>query len=404
MGKTICFDLRALQIGHEHRGIGMVARSLLENINDDENKYIFYIFDNNNPIKELGIKLNIKKYKTVKTPKLKTVVRKPSDMIDAYRLSHHTFKELSNEKPDVFLQFDPALGVPGWRKTKTFCYGYDLIPLVMRNEYLPSPALAYNQAIGKKSKIKSFIRAFYYNRKYHRSYSVYNKVNKIISISDATKKSFIDLLDIKEDKIETIHLAPVASTNRPSDKIAKKIDLPYLLYVGGTDSRKRVEEVVYSFNIARARGENLALVLAGNEFKEVKNIPNVVLRNAIEVSPYKSDIHLVGFVSDSEKLGLYKDAYAFIFCTMYEGFGLPVIEAQQAGCPVISYDNSSIREVAEETAHLVATGDYTEVAKKIIELENKEVRDKYIELGKKRSATFTWQKTSKRLLDVITAD
>lgn len=391
MSKIICFDLRALQVGHEHRGIGVVARSILENISDDKNKYIFYVFDDTNPIEKLGIQLHIKKYEIVSTPKLKISIKSPIDVIDLYKLSHHSFKNLLQYKPDVFLQFDFALGVPKWKKTKTFCFAYDLIPLIMKNEYLPNPMLAMNRAISKKAKLKALLRSLYYKYKYSVNYKTYKKVDQIISISETTKKSLVGLLNIKPEKIHTIPLAPVAPLVKSSDAIANKIRKPFIFYIGATDSRKRVEEVIFAFNIARGRGQNISLVLSGYEFRSIKKIPNIKVKNAILSSPYKKDIHLVGFIPDSEKQGLYKNALAFVFCTSYEGFGLPIVEAQAAGCPVISYDNSSIKEVAANAARLVKTGDYVEVANGIIALGDKKTREKYIELGKKQSSKFTWE-------------
>lgn len=391
MPKTIAFDLRALQIGHENRGIGMVVKSVLNNLEDDVNDYLFYIFDSSNPIKDLNIDLKLKNYEFVETPKLKTVVDSPKDLIDSFKLSHHRFSTLRRYNPDVFLQFDSALGLPKWRKTKTLCIGYDLIPLIMRTQYLPSPKTVWNQGGGKKSRIKGVIRATYYLLKARKNYSNYKQVDKVLCISDATKQSFVDLLRINPDNLATLTLAPVLPETHGSAESHNKISKPYIFYIGGTDSRKNVADIVYAFNIARGRGQDIALVLAGNEFKRVDHIPDPKARNAILNSPYNEDIHLMGFVTDKEKDALYQNALAFVFCSSYEGFGLPVLEAQAMGCPVVTYNNSSIPEVASKSVLLVNNGDFTSIAKAISLVANSD-REKVTKEGLEFAKKFTWSR------------
>lgn len=399
MPKTIAFDLRALQIGHENRGIGMVVKSVLTNLADDSNNYLFYIFDSSNPIKDLGIDLKIKNYEFLKTPKLKTVVDSPKDLIDSFKLSHHRFKPLRKYKPDVFLQFDFALGLPRWRKTKTLCVGYDLIPLIMKSQYLPSPRTVWNQGGGKKTRIKAMVRAAYYIAKARKNYSNYKRSDKILCISDASRQSFVDFLHINPKKLETLHLAPVTPSGIKGTK-RSPYDKPYIFYIGGTDSRKHVADVVHAFNIARGRGQDIALVLAGNEFKRIDHIPDLEARNALLDSPYSDDIHLVGFVSDNDKVSLYEHALAFVFCSTYEGFGLPVLEAQAMGCSVVSYNNSSIPEVSSKSVVLVENGDVSGIAKSIqnIAASNREMATRE---GIKFARQFKWSKYTDSLLVII---
>lgn len=401
MAKVIVFDLRALQTGHENRGIGMVIKSVLGNLEDDVNKYLFYVFDSSNPINDLNIDLKIKTYSFVKTPKLKTVVNSPKDLLDSFKINHHNFNALKKYKPDVFLQFDFALGLPRWRRTKTLCVGYDLIPLIMKNQYLPSPRTVWNQGGGKKSRIKGMVRAFYYRLRARRNYSNYKRTDKILCISEATRRSFMDILHINSQKLITLTLAPVIPKARKINE--DKIKKPYIFYIGGTDARKNVTDVIHSFNIARGRGQDVKLVLAGNEFKEVDHIPDIQARTAILDSPYKNDITLAGFVSDREKLTLYKHALAFIFCSTYEGFGLPVLEAQALGCPVISYKNSSIPEVASKSVYLVPTGDIVGIAENLNEISTRD-RSNIIGEGIRFARTFSWKQYSSKLLDLINED
>ena len=401
MTKVIAFDLRPLQIGHQNRGIGMVIRSILENLEDSKNNYLFYMFDSSNPITDLGIKTNVQ-YTIVSTPSLKTIVDTPKDAIDAYKLAFHSFNSLRAYNPDVFLQFDFALGVPSWKRVKTFSIAYDLIPLIMRNEYLPSVKTVWHQSHGKKAKLKAIMRSLFYTARYKKYYMNYKKSDEIISISEATKHSFVEMLHIEAKKIHSLPLAPVASTDTVDTSIADSVNKPFVFYIGGTDSRKHVEDVIHTYNIARGRGHDIALVLAGNEFKDITKLPNIKARNVILNSPYRDDIHLVGFVDDAQKNGLYKGATAFLFMSSYEGFGLPVVEAAKAGCPVITYSNSSIPEAMGDSGILVETGNYTAAANALSALLSDDInRNELIKKGIANAKKYSWKTYTQSLLDIL---
>lgn len=388
--KTICFDLRALQIGHEKRGIGMYIKSVLEHLPDDGNKYLFYCFDKNHPIKSLGIKTSLN-YELIQTPTVNTVLDSPKNILGILRLVSHRFGPLRSRRPDTFVQFDFMLGAPRWRGTKVVVIGYDLIPLLMKNDYMPAARFAWHHSVGKKAKLRAVLRSIYYRLRFRLHYRVYKKADKIVCISEATARSFKNLLGIKPKKLVTIPLAPVASAAKPDYSVAKKIGKPYIFYIGGTDNRKRIQDIIYAFNIARGRGADIDLVLAGSEFQEIEKIPDTAGRNAILNSPYKNNVHLAGFVSDAEKIGLYHNAHAFVFTTTYEGFGLPVVEAMAASCPVITYDNSSIPEAAGNAAIMIPTGDCVTIANQVIALQDKNFRNHLIQKGFKQSALFTWK-------------
>lgn len=389
--KTICLDLRALQIGHQNRGIGMHIRSILENLPKSDDKYLFYCFDKSDPIKELGIKTKVS-YELVRTPTVNTVLDSPKNILGIFQLVFHRFTPLKKYRPDTFVQFDFMLGMPRWHSTKKVLIGYDLIPLIMKNEYIPSLSLVWNHTAGKKAKIRAVLRSLYYGFRYKIHYRVYKRADLIVCISQASADSFHNLLKISRSKLVTAHLAPVAVDARPDMKLANGITKPYIFYIGGTDKRKSLQDIVHAFNIARGRGADIALVLAGNEFNVPEEIPDVPGRNAILNSPYKNDIHLVGFVTDEQKMGLYKGARAFVFASTFEGFGLPIVEAMSASCPVVTYENSSIPEVAGQAALLVKTGDIVGLANNYIALQDEDKRKELIDRGLRQAKKFTWSK------------
>lgn len=397
--KTICFDLRALQIGHENRGIGMYIRSVLKNMPHDENKYVFYCFDKNNPIEALGIRTDID-YEVVQTPTINTVLE-PRNIAGILKLVAHRFSALKPHKPDVFVQFDFMLGAPRWRRTKKIIIGYDLIPMIKKNEYMPSPSFVWNQTVGKKAKVRAALRAFYYRLRYWLNYRVYKRADMVVCISQDAADSFAKILNISQKHLISIPLAPVSSNITSDDSVANKISKPYIFYIGGTDSRKQIKDVVRAFNIAKGRGSDIELVLAGNEFRDITKLPDVAGRNAIMNSPYNKHIRLVGFVTDAQKIGLYSHAHAFVFASNYEGFGLPVVEAMAASCPVISYNNSSIPEAAGNAALLVKTGDVVAIAHNIAALYDATFRSKLIKAGRVQAKKFSWETYVKRFKQTL---
>jgi glycosyltransferase involved in cell wall biosynthesis len=398
----ICIDLRPLQIGHENRGIGMYLRSVLEHLIKDENQYIFYCFEDDNPIDKLSIDIHVP-YTLVVTPKVSTIVNSPKNLLGMIRLINHRFKALKKYKPDIFIQPDFALGIPRWRHTNTYVVGYDLIPLIFRHDYLPGINYAWAHALGKKAKLRAIVRSVYYRFKYRIHYSVYKRATHIIAISNSTRKSFIDLLKINPNRITSIPLAPVLSRTSPDYSVVSNIKKPYIFYIGGTDSRKRIQDIIHAYNIARGKGANLDLVLAGNEFVDADTVPSQEGRKALIESPYLKDIHLVGFVTAEQKTALYEKSEGFIFASVYEGFGMPIVEAMAAGCPVIAYDNSSIPEAAGDAALLVPSMDYVALSRKIISLQDKTLVNKLTAAGRKQAASFSWENYIKKLTALITS-
>ncbi len=389
----ICFDLRPLQIGHENRGIGMHIKSVLSNLPSDESyEYIFYHFEDNNPMENLNIVAGAS-YTSITTPRLATQVSGVSTIVDILKLTSHSFKELRGQNINTFVQFDFMLGIPKIKGMETVIIGYDLIPLIFKNVYMPNIPQALGHATGKKAKIRAALRSVYYQIRYKLSYSVFKRADKILSISDSTRQSFISLLGVSPDKVTTIPLAPVALSSGIDNSIIKAIsDKPYIMYIGGTDFRKRIEDVVYIYNIVKGRGNNVSLVLAGNEFTDVETIPSVIGRSAIKNSPYRDDIHLMGFVTDQEKNALFQNAACFVFPSIYEGFGLPVLEAMLAPCPVVCYNNSSIPESSGGLATMVDSRDFTTAANSVISKlkMDKAEKSKSLEDGKLYAESLSW--------------
>lgn len=404
MSKTICFDIRCLQIGHESRGIGMHVKSLLEHLPKNNNgvKYVLYAFDKNDPVKTLEINMPVP-YELITTPTVKKSIDSPRDFYHLAKIIWHRFTPLRNNPPDIFVQFDFMLGLPRFAQTQTVLFAYDLIPLLFRDEYMPTVRAAWGQARGLMSKMKKSLRAAYYQTRYALHYRNFTYADKIAAISKSTAESLQKELSIPLSKVQVVPLAPVFTTTQVSrPKLLGEFSDDFIFYIGATDSRKRVQDLIKAWETQKNEGREVKLVLAGKEFDPQKEIPNISIRKAISDSPYKEWIIQLGYVDDSEKLWLYTHAAAFVYPTLYEGFGIPVIEAMSNNCPVITYSNSSIPEVAGDAALLVQSGDVLGLSDALRTLLTtpllvEELKKK----GKKQSALFTWEHHVELLLSEL---
>jgi glycosyltransferase involved in cell wall biosynthesis len=181
---------------------------------------------------------------------------------------------------------------------------------------------------------------------------------KIIAVSENTKRDLINLYKVPEGKIEVVYEGyslsfradpPAGGEVEESNgkKFIRSIDrarddgIPYLLFIGRLEERKNIGGIINAFEILKEKYKiPHKLVLAGGTGHNYKNI-----KLAISSSHFTDKIIETGFVSEEEKWELLKNADVFLFPTFYEGFGLPILEAQSAGVPVIASNNSSIPEV-----------------------------------------------------------
>lgn len=224
--------------------------------------------------------------------------------------------------------------------------------------------------------------------------------SKIICVSQNTKKDLVALYKVPENKIEVIYNGyvddfQVLSPNlRQNLKLQISKNIPYFLYLGRIEKRKNVLSVVRAFEILKEKYDiPHRLVLAGKGgygYEEIKN--------KINISVYVSDIVLAGFVSERRKWELINGAEIFLFPSSYEGFGLPVLEAQSAGVPVITSSVSSLPEVARGGAILVDPNDSDQMAEKIFLLtRGKNLRGGIIQKGRENLKRFSWGKCAKEI-------
>lgn len=403
----IAIDLRPLQIGHQNRGIGMYLLNILKYMPSDA-EYIFLRFDSSDPVDDYNLS-NGTPYEDVVVKRV-GFSRKPIGLIRfiVYLLTPK-FSRIKQLCPDIFFQTDYLLGVPHKSSIQTIVVAYDLIPLRFRSMYLPhwKKYLHYAQ-FRVRARIRLMVRAYYYQSKYNRGLRTLRHADKVISISETTTKDLKSIARVNPGNIQTIYLAPsflTGDSSGPTNSTKKTIEPikgNYLVFVGGTDLRRRAHELVFAFNLLNARGIEMHLVLAGNEFVEDSKEINPIAKKAIESSSYRERIHLMGKISEADKLYVLQNAFAFVYPTIFEGFGLPLLEAMHAHCPVITFRNEATQEIAQEAAIYTRSDDGIGILEAVLAILNDPAeRTAMIRRGDARYPDFSWDSTGQQTVDYM---
>lgn len=235
------------------------------------------------------------------------------------------------------------------------------------------------------------------------------KSDRIIAVSESTKRDILFYYpDISERKIRVVYHGYEQKITDNKRQEVIQISNPrfqnsrYLLYVGAIQPRKNLEMLVHAFEELKkdSRYRDLKLVLAG----ERAWLWEGVLRT-VEASPWREDIRVTGTITFEEREELYRNASIFVFPSLYEGFGLPVLEAFEAGVPVVCANNSSLPEVGGEGAiyfDALSVEDLVYQMQRI--LDKKELREEYIKKGRSQLQKFSWDKCARETIEWIRGD
>ena len=215
----------------------------------------------------------------------------------------------------------------------------------------------------------------------------------VISISENTKKDLLDLYPIPEHKVTVVHLASGidATLAHGNDPVPTK---PYYLYVGGRTGYKNFDRLLRAFANAFGCSADMTLCVVGDNFtlSEQELIAQLNLTNRIEY---------YGQVSDAQLAKLYRCSVAFVYPSLYEGFGIPLLEAMACGTAVIASKCSSIPEVVGDAAVLFDPASIDEMTAALLFLaDNQTYRQCLIAKGQKRARMFSWDKTLAKTLEV----
>jgi len=177
-----------------------------------------------------------------------------------------------------------------------------------------------------------------------------------------------------------------------------QITKPYLLYVGNAYPHKNLEKLILAFDKITGKHSDLKLVMVGELDYFYKKIKNYVSSFRFQVS---RNIVFANFVSDEELAELYKNACLYVFPSLYEGFGLPPLEAMACSLPVVSSNASCLPEILGNAALYFNPKDIDDIVDKIEKvLYYQDIRTRLISVGYQRIKKYNWQNTTKETLRV----
>ncbi len=237
-----------------------------------------------------------------------------------------------------------------------------------------------------------FSKKFYYYYKFIVARAA-REALKIITVSEFSKNEIRELLNIPADKIEVVY---GAAPEESADEVGKDISLSgrYILAVSSLDPRKNLKNLIAAFLGSGIKDMKLVIVGSRNTIFRHKEF-----REAIGSNP---GIIFTGYVSDHELMGLYSRAEFFIYPSIYEGFGIPPLEAMACGCPVIVSMAASLPEVCGDAALYVNPLDIDDIKRAMSEiLGNGELRQELISKGRERVKLFSWNASAKRLRKIV---
>ncbi|MBI1801461.1 MAG: glycosyltransferase family 4 protein [Chloroflexi bacterium] len=236
------------------------------------------------------------------------------------------------------------------------------------------------------------------------------RARMVITDSEASQRDIVRLLGLPERKVRVVYLAADERFRPVTDgavleAVRQKYRLPdaFALYLGGFDQRKNVLNVVRAFAlVAKGLGPDYSLVLAGRlpERKASSDLfPDVrPLINELGLTEY---VHLIGEIPEADKAALYTLAHCFVWPSIYEGFGLPVLEAMACGTPVVTSNGGSLAEIVGDAGFAVDPDDVRQLAGAIIpSLIDAGLRQSHREKGLARAADFTWAKCARETVEV----
>lgn len=221
----------------------------------------------------------------------------------------------------------------------------------------------------------------------------------ILAVSRSTAADIKKEFGISANKITTVYLGTPVFPREPKCGPEQSNDVPsnYFLFVGTLDPRKNFERIFKAFELLRPLSQGLHLVIIGGEGWKNKKFLKMV-----RTHPLKDHIHMPGYLPRNQLLSYYENAICLMFPSLYEGFGLPILEGMSCGTPVITSNVSSMQEVAGDAALLVDPYDIGAIAEAMNKLlRDEQLRERFISMGFQRTKEFSWKRCAKETLRVF---
>lgn len=220
------------------------------------------------------------------------------------------------------------------------------------------------------------------------------RTERVITDSQFSKTELMKYGIVSEEKIRVVPGGVSQSFFSLNGISIKKNTFPYVLAMGSGDPRKNISLLIKAWiGISPSIKQGRKLIIYGGG-------GNVFSKEMVNSIP--SDVQFIGYVNDNDLPILYKGAYAFFYPSLYEGFGLPPLEAMACGCPVVASNVASLPEVCGDAAYYVDPYNVDSIAEGICKvLIDKNLRHSLVNKGTKKAKLFSWEKAAKEILIVF---
>ncbi len=221
-----------------------------------------------------------------------------------------------------------------------------------------------------------------------------SRAERVFAVSKTTRNDLIELFGFRDDRIKVIYHG-VSDHFFVKPRQAHSFEFPYILYTGNLKPHKNLALLLKAFSLVREKYPDLRLILVG--FEENKAFIHTV--NELRL---QERILVKGFLSNEDMTQFIDGAEFFVFPSLYEGFGLPPLEAMARGKAVLSSPGGSLREILGENALYFDPESHEELAAKMaLLLEDEELRKKYQEKGYGHSRSFRWKRAVEEYLKIL---
>jgi glycosyltransferase involved in cell wall biosynthesis len=230
------------------------------------------------------------------------------------------------------------------------------------------------------------------------------RAERILTVSETSKADILRYCDVPADRVIVIYNAiDDHFATPPGDEAVQRVreryqlEGPFALYVGNIKPHKNLERLIDAFDLVRRGGfERMQLLIIGDQISKYPR-----LRRAVDKHKLHKHVRFLGFVPDDTLAALYRLATVFVFPSLYEGFGLPPLEAMASGTPVVISNRSSLPEIAGDAAELVDPYSAVSIAEGIQRvLGDPSLRQAMIARGLARAREFSWEASVRRIHEV----
>jgi glycosyltransferase involved in cell wall biosynthesis len=226
---------------------------------------------------------------------------------------------------------------------------------------------------------------------------------EIITISEFSKKSFIDKMSTDPEKIHVIHLAAgnrYLTLSEKENKVTKKYGLPrdYFFYpANGWPHKNHLMLLMGYFLYKKTYNPTHHLVLTGSGLKEKKEITDIIAQHGLQ-----DYVHILNYVIADDLPEIYENATALVFPSLFEGFGIPLLEAMASGCPIIASNTTSIPEIAGDAAYFFDPKKPESICNAMHRItDDKELREQLIRNGQSRVIQFSYETVARKHLELF---